>query len=63
MDKIGVDIIKTKETEESGIKYFNINVSREEVERKPDIVRLCSNTGILEYVKPRTEGATDEKIL
>lgn len=51
MDEIGVDILKTEETEESGIKYFNINVSHEEVERNPDIVRLCSNAGNIEYVK------------
>ena len=46
-----IDIIKTEETEGSGIKYFNINVSNSEVERNPDIVRLCSNAGNIEYVK------------
>ena len=61
MEKIVVDILKTEETEESGIKYFNINVSREEVERKPDIVRLCSDSGILEYI--RKEAPEYEKIL
>lgn len=42
---------KTEETEESGIKYLNINVSNSEVERNPDIVRLCSDAGNIEYVK------------
>ena len=39
--------------EEGGIKYLNINVSNSEVERNPDIVRLCSDVGMLEYVKPQ----------
>ena len=42
---------KTEETEESGIKYLNINVSDNEVKRNPDIVRLCSNAGNIEYIK------------
>lgn len=42
---------KTEETEESGIKYLNINVSNSEVEKNPDIVRLCSDAGNIEYVK------------
>lgn len=49
-----IDIIKTEETEESGIKYFNINVSNSEFERNPDIVRLCSNAGNIEYVKVKS---------
>lgn len=54
MSEIGIEIIKTEETEESGIKYLNINVSNSEVERKPGIVRLCADAGIIEYVKPKT---------
>lgn len=53
MSKVGVEIIKTEETKESGIKYLNINVSNSEVERNPDIVRLCADAGILEYVKQK----------
>ena len=52
---MGIEIIKTKEVEESEIKYLNINVSNSEVERNPDIVRLCSDAGTLEYVNPKTE--------
>ena len=56
MKEVGVEIIKTEETEEkSGTKYLNINVSNSEVERNPDVVRLCSDVGILEYVKPKTD--------
>lgn len=51
MNEIGVDIVKTEETENGGVKYLNINVPSKEVERNPDIVRLCSNAGIIEYVK------------
>ena len=51
MSEVGVEIVKTEEAEKSGIKYLNINVSNSEVERKPDIVRLCADAGILEYVK------------
>ena len=51
MSEVGVEIVKTEETEENEIKYLNINVSNSEVERKPDIVRLCADAGILEYVK------------
>ena len=54
MSKVGVEIIKTEEIQESGIKYLNINVSNSEVERDPDIVRLCADVGILEYAKPKT---------
>lgn len=54
MSKVGVEIIKTEETEESEIRYLNINVSNSEVERNPDIVRLCADAGILEYAKPKT---------
>ena len=54
MSEVGVEIVKTEETEKSGIKYLNINVSNSEVERNPDIVRLCADAGILEYVKPKT---------
>ena len=49
MNEVGVEIVKTEETEKSGIKYLNINVSNSEVERNPDIVRLCADAGILEY--------------
>lgn len=52
--EVGVEIIKTEETKEGGIKYFNINASNSEVERNPDIVRLRADVGILEYVKPKT---------
>ena len=52
--EVGIEIVKTKEVEENGIKYLNINVSNSEVERNPDIVRLCSDVGMLEYVKPKT---------
>lgn len=54
MNEVGVEIIKTEENKKSGTKYLNINVSNSEVERNPDIVRLCSDVGILEYVKPKT---------
>jgi DNA-directed RNA polymerase subunit RPC12/RpoP len=54
MSEVGVEIVKTEETEKNGIKYLNINVSNSEVERNPDIVRLCADAGILEYVKPKT---------
>ena len=52
MSEVGVEIVKTEETEENDIKYLNITVSNSEVERKPDIVRLCADAGILEYVRP-----------
>ena len=61
MNEVGVEIIKTKETEETGTKYLNINVSNSEVERNPDIVRLCSDVGILEYVKPETKAESEDK--
>ena len=51
MNEVGVEIVKTEETEKSGIKYLNINVSNSEVERNPDIVRIRADAGILEYVK------------
>lgn len=54
MSKVGAEIIKTEETQENGVKYLNINVSNSKVERNPDIVRLCSDVGILEYMKPKT---------
>lgn len=52
MSEVRAEIIKTEETQESGIKYLNINVSNSEVERDPDVVRLCSDARILEYAKP-----------
>jgi hypothetical protein len=55
MNEVGIEIIKTEENEKSGKKYLNINVSNSEVERNPDIVRLCSDVGILEYVKLKTD--------
>ena len=61
MSEVGVEIIKTEETKEIGIKYLNINVSNSEVERNPDIVRLCADAGILEYVKQKTGHWTERK--
>lgn len=49
-----VEILKTEESNDNGTKYLNINVSDAEVKRNPDIVRLCSDVGILEYAKPKT---------
>ena len=51
MSEVGVEIVKTEETEKNRIKYLNINVSNSEVERNPDVVRICADAGILEYVK------------
>lgn len=45
-----VEIVKTDETKENEIKYLNINVSDSEVMRNPDVVRLHSDAGVLEYV-------------
>lgn len=53
MSEVGVEIVKTEETKEGEIKYLNINVSNSEVERNPDVVRLHSDAGTLEYVKPK----------
>ena len=61
MNEVGVEIVKTEETEENEIKYLNINVSNSEVERNPDIVRLCADAGILEYVKLKTGHCKDCK--
>lgn len=47
-----VEIVNTEESNDNGTKYLNINVSDGEVKRNPDVVRLCSDVGILEYVKP-----------
>lgn len=60
MSEVGVEIVKTEEAEKSGIKYLNINVSNSEVERNPDVVRLCADVGILEYVKSKTESEGDK---
>lgn len=49
-----VEILKTEESNDNNTKYLNINVSDDEVKRNPDIVRLCSDVGILEYMKPKT---------
>ena len=62
MSKVGAEIIETEETQENGVKYLNINVSNSEVERNPDIVRLCSDVGILEYMKPKTGHWIDAKV-
>ena len=62
MSEVGVEIVKTEETEKNKIKYLNINVSNSEVERKPDIVRLCADASILEYVKPKTGHWVEENI-
>jgi predicted RNA-binding Zn-ribbon protein involved in translation (DUF1610 family) len=63
MSEVGVEIVKTEETEESGIKYLNINVSNSEVERNPDVVRLCADAGILEYVKPSGDAISRQAVL
>lgn len=60
---VGVEIVKTEEDEESGIKYLNINVSDSEVERKPDIVRLCADAGILEYVKSSGDAISRQAVI
>ena len=46
-----VVFVKTEESNDNDTKYLNINVSDDEVKRNPDIVRLCSDVGILEYVR------------
>ena len=51
MSKVGVEVVETKETKENGIKCLNINVSNSEVERNPDVVRLCADTWFIEYVR------------
>ncbi len=51
MSEVGIEIVKTDETEENKIKYLNINVSDSEVRRNPDVVRLHSDAGDLEYIK------------
>ena len=61
MSGVGIEIVKTEETKESEIKYLNINVSNSEVDRNPDIVRLCADAGILEYVRPKTGHCKDCK--
>ena len=53
MSEVGFEIVNTKEAEKNGVKYLNINISNSEVERNPDIVRLCADAGILEYAKPK----------
>ena len=49
-----VEIVNTEESNDNGTKYLNINVSDGEVKRNPDVVRLCSDVGVLEYVKPKS---------
>lgn len=49
-----VEFVKTEESNDNGTKYLNINVSDDEVKRNPDIVRICSDVGMLEYMKPKT---------
>lgn len=63
MSEVGVEIVKTEETEKNEIKYLNINVSNSEVERKPDIVRLCADAGILEYVKPSGDAISRQAVI
>lgn len=46
-----VEILKTEESNDNDTKYLNINVSDDEVKRNPDIVRLFSDVGMLEYVR------------
>lgn len=38
-----IEIVKTTETTQDNIKYLNVNVTEEEIERKPDVVRLFAN--------------------
>ena len=63
MNEVGVEIVKTEETEKNEIKYLNINVSNSEVERKPDIVRLCADADILEYVKPSGDAISRQAVI
>ena len=53
-----IEIVKTESEEQSKIKYFNINVSEDEIERKPDIVTLFSGKSgkRLEYEPIRPKG-------
>lgn len=53
----GVEILETEKSNEDNTKYLNINVSDGEVKRNPDIVRLCSDVGILEYVRKGEQDA------
>ena len=63
MSEVGVEIVKTEETEKNGIKYLNINMSDDEVKRNPDIVRLCADAGILEYVKPSGDTISRQAVI
>ena len=55
----GVEILETEKGNEDDTKYLNINVSDGEVKRNPDVVRLCSDAGILEYVRKEQERVDD----
>lgn len=63
MSEVGAKIIETEETQESGVKYLNINISNNEVERNPDIVRLCADAGILEYARPCDNAVSRQTVL
>ena len=63
MNEVGFEIVKSEETEKNGIKYLNINVSNSEVERNPDIVRICADAGILEYVKSNGDLISQQVVL
>ena len=60
MSEVGVEIVETKELTENNTKYLNINVSDGEVKRNPDVVRLCSDVGILEYVRKGESDADND---
>lgn len=52
MAEVGVTVVKsTNLVNEVGLKYLNFNVTEEEIDRKPDIVRLFDGVSgkYLEY--------------
>lgn len=58
-----VEIVNTEESNDNGTKYLNINVSDNEVKRNPNIVRLCSDVGMLEYAKPSGDAISRQAVL
>ena len=62
---MSIEVVKSEETKESEIKYLNINIAEEEIDRNPDIVRLCDadkdkymefvNVKVLEDIKAEIE--------
>ena len=56
-----VEIVNTEKGNENDTKYLNINVSNNEVKRNPDVVRLCSDVGILEYVRKESRNETNSQ--